>query len=137
MKHQFKETLGLDFNDNELELIQTRKPVLNNEDWQQSAIELQKDIYKRIIKANKTVKFYESNILIKELSYLYINGQGNIICWIKAFIKKAIKKLFRFIYVRLEYRIDRKINLRFNDLSWRIDMLEKKLLTDKKQRVRK
>lgn len=135
MYYQFKNYLNLELNDNELELIQKRKQVIYPGDWYKSARKLQKNLYKRIMIANKTTKFYNNYLLKREFKYLLNNENKNIIDY---FIK-VVKKIFRVFYKKLEYRIDSKIENSIGNIMYKTNVIEKKIkeLNDKIEEVSK
>lgn len=114
MKNQFSEYLNLELSDNELEVLQGRKNVIDNSIDKEGALLIRKKAIEKIISANKKTKFYNQETLEDFFEYKKIENvksskirskKISILHPIKVGIKKVIKPIYRPIYSSLERRI--------------------------------
>jgi glycosyltransferase involved in cell wall biosynthesis len=104
MYYQFKNYLNLDPTDNELELFQGRKEVLEYCMDKFSAIKIRNEFCDKIIEANKKANFYNQDILeiMLKSGKLDVENQG--------IIKRGLKHIIRPLYNRVMSKIERRIN---------------------------
>lgn len=134
IKHQFADYLNLNFNNNELELLQRRINVIDMVACRDSAIQLQNEIHKRIIRSNKEKGFYDQK-MIKQLfpinEHKILRKENNKL--IKRAIKKLGKPLYTPIYNALERRIYGIVVNQCNFINYRLDLLQKQINNNNKK----
>lgn len=129
IKHQFKENLDLDFNDNELELLQRRYDIVQRISCSESATKLRNDIYKRIIERNKVVKYYNQDLLEVLFNRQPDNKKRTKIKnvskkqLVKKIIKKILRPFYRPFYNSLERRIHSIVMYENSSLNGKLDYL--------------
>ncbi len=132
IKHQFKDYLDLDFNDNEIELLQRRINIIDKVACRDSAIKLQKQTYKRIIQKNKECKIYNQEF-IEQLFPINEKYQkksaGTKKSRIKNVIKRILKPIYTPIYNAIERRVYGIVANQCNSINYRLDLIQNQLET--------
>jgi len=110
VQNQCREYLGIELTDNELELLQGRKEIVHNSVDMKGALEIRKNLYRKIISANQKTHFYDEKVLnkflqIEELPFIENRKYTGVSHSIKKGIKKILKPIYRPIYNGFERRI--------------------------------
>ena len=110
IQNQCKKYLNIELTDNELELLQGRKEIIESSIDQKHALEMRNRLYKKIIIANQKTHFYDEKVLKSFLSIdydfsIHTKQYNTIGHSIKKGIKKIIKPIYRPIYNSFERRI--------------------------------
>lgn len=110
VQNQCREYLGIELTDNELELLQGRKEIVHNSIDMDGALEIRKNLYKKMISANQKTNFYDAQVLkqflqMEESPSIENRKYTGVSHSIKKGIKKVLKPIYRPLYNSFERRI--------------------------------
>jgi len=112
MYNEFKNYLGLNLTNNELEVLQERINSIAGTYNEKELVQFRNNLIDKIISKNSQVKFYNSDVLKLVLS----KDNSVQLPYKQSFIKRCIKKILRPIYVRLMNRVETIVYRHDNDI---------------------